>query len=157
MKNNISIHFTSRENTRSMADLFDPKKKNAYSSYRFYIKNYEMIWFRDFHDPSKFMKTNFFSMVIGFSASGRNILFTTFRDGIQKLIESGIIIRDLENEIHNEMQLSDTKIEKVTDDPQILTMTMLSAGFYLWIFMIILSFVAFVSEIFVSRFQNAKK
>jgi hypothetical protein len=140
-------------------DFFNPSKRNALSCERLRSMTKNMFWLRNQENPLKYMKTNFWTMLSGFAASGRHILYEPFRAGTQRLFESGIIDHHLkklfEKDDRRENQYNKEQTEEIEHSRKILTLYMLSVGFYVWLTSVGISIVVFILEHIKFFFNNS--
>lgn len=104
--------------------------------------------FLNYTNPVKFTKNNVYSFSLGICFNSNDILFKSFRDIIQKLVESGII-NTFEDKILNQEQEYQDMLTIFEDGNEVapLSISMLQAGFVIWLVSVCTTVICFILEI----------
>jgi hypothetical protein len=114
-----------------------------------------MFKIQNFPHPYKFMQDNVKEESYGISSSRNNILFKTFMNYVEKLFESGITQTFKSIKYTNFKEYEDLfEIYEPSIGLAPLNMTMLEAGFVIWLVAVGISLLVFIGEILIFYFSN---
>lgn len=112
---------------------------------------------RKFEDPVKFARDNLISTTMGFTMTRNAFMFEVFRDTMQKLFESGILLKSngesWYEKIYDHVYKNDIVYVK-EGKLVVLAWEHLHAGFYIWAAAVGICMMIFIAEIIVFNYQK---
>jgi hypothetical protein len=136
--------------TEFETNYFDHKLKHVSASER--MKTSKKFYINYFHEntqyPLKFAKDNLANQKLGFRMFKNEILYPFFKKNFQRLFEAGIfkVFGKKLTEVQNINDFSPYTGERVTVEP--LSMSILQAGFVIWLIAVFICILVFFGEIF---------
>lgn len=104
--------------------------------------------------PLKFSNDDYEKTLRGITMVKNDIYWKPFHDTIQRLFEAGITnLRPRANILDQYFKLFEV-YDKANHDNVVLTMHLLSAGFYVWIAFVVFSLLIFLAEIIMHRIKS---